>query len=81
MSEHLYRTRSVKFGNSTLIAFLKAHGAEVCYERITLLDVPVAALRKALEELAAAGLTEEDIAIIKKDVEESDEDEAVTYGL
>jgi len=81
MNEHLFRIREVTFGNPTLIAFLKAHGADVCYERVTLLNVPVPALRQALEEPPAAGLTGEDVAMIKKDLEESDEDEAVTYGL
>jgi hypothetical protein len=81
MDNYLYRSREVKFGNSTLITFLKAHGAEMSNEQITTLDVPVSALRQALAHPKEVGLTEQDVAIITKDLEQFDEDESVVYCL
>lgn len=80
MGVQLWRlTDQVQFGNAHLIEFLEAHGAE--YVAKTALSVPAAAFRAALEDPEETGLTEEDVAFIKQELESGGYGEDDTIDL
>ena len=74
MGTHLWKTQEThRFGNSTLLQFLKEHGAIIWNSPV--MDVPASAFRAALENAKELGLTKNDIAFIKKELKEHDTDD------
>jgi methylase of polypeptide subunit release factors len=72
MGQRLFKlTEQTGFGNSSLIRFLEQHGASIDSKAI-LVDVTPKAIRAAIKNAKTLGLTEEDIRVLKEEVEDPD---------
>lgn len=76
MRTHLWKKlKEHRFGNSKLTHFLKEHGAHIWNQPV--MDVPASAFRAALENAKELGLTKNDIAFIKKEIKDMNDEYTV----